>query len=61
MGDNVDFGVGSVIVGDVTIGSNVTVGANSVITRNMPDNCIVAGAPARVIHCKNSETISQEG
>ncbi|MBR6109439.1 MAG: serine acetyltransferase [Clostridia bacterium] len=61
VGDNVDFGVGSVIVGDVTIGSNVTVGANSVITRNVPDNCIVAGAPARVIHCKNSETISQEG
>lgn len=49
VGDNVDFGVGSVIVGDVNIGSNVIVGANAVITKDVPSDCVVAGVPARVI------------
>ena len=49
VGDNVNFGVGSVVVGNVTIGDNVIVGANSVITKDIPSNCVVAGAPARVI------------
>ncbi len=49
VGDNVNFGVGSVIVGDVKIGNNVIVGANSVITKDVPSNCVVAGAPAKVL------------
>ena len=49
VGDNVNFGVGSVIVGDVKIGNNVTVGANAVITKDIPSNCVVAGVPACVI------------
>lgn len=54
VGDNVDFGVGSVVVGGVRIGSNVTIGANSVVTKDVPDNCVAAGAPARVIRFKNT-------
>ena len=49
VGNNVSFGVGSVIVGNVTIGNNVIVGANSVITKDVPSNCVVAGVPAQVI------------
>ena len=49
IGNNVEFGVGSKVVGDVSIGSNVIVGANAVITKDVPDNCVVAGVPARVI------------
>jgi len=33
----------------VTIGENAKVGAGSVVTKDVPDNCIVAGNPARII------------
>lgn len=49
VGDNVEFCVGSKIVGGVHIGNNVIIGANSVVTHNIPCNAIVAGAPARVL------------
>ena len=49
VGNNVNFGVGSKIIGNVTIGNNVVVGANSVVTKDVPDNCVVAGVPARII------------
>jgi serine O-acetyltransferase len=38
-----------VIVGGVTIGDNVIVAANAVVTRSVPDYAIVAGVPAKVI------------
>lgn len=47
--DNVTINVNSVIIGDITIGNNVTVGAGSVIRKNVPDNSIVVGNPAFVI------------
>ena len=34
---------------NVRIGSNVIIGANSLINRDIPDNCVVAGVPAKVI------------
>lgn len=37
------------IMPDVTIGNNVVVGANSMISRSVPPNCLVAGSPAKVI------------
>lgn len=37
------------IVGDVHIGRHCVVGANSVVTRDVPDCCVVTGAPARVV------------
>lgn len=49
MGDNVSVGVGSVVIGPVEIGNNVIIGANSVVTRNVPDDVIVAGNPAVVV------------
>ena len=55
MGDNVSVGVGAVILGPVLIGSNVIVGANSVVNRDVPENVIVFGIPARVIKERWSE------
>lgn len=37
------------MVGKVVIGSNCTIGANSVVTSDVPDGCIAVGAPARII------------
>lgn len=37
------------IVGDVHIGRHCVIGANSVVTRDIPDYCVVAGAPARIL------------
>lgn len=38
-----------VMAGNVTIGRNCVVGANSVVTRDIPDFCIAVGAPARIV------------
>ena len=49
VGNYVEFGVGSKIMGPVTIGDNVIIGANAVVTHDIPSNCVVAGVPARII------------
>ncbi|MCU7999958.1 serine O-acetyltransferase [Shewanella sp. SM95] len=50
--DNVYIGPNVCIVENVDIGNSVTIGAGSVITRNIVDNCTVAGVPAKVISFK---------
>lgn len=47
--DNVSFGVGSVVIGPVKIGSNSIIGANTVVTRDVPENVIVSGVPGRIL------------
>lgn len=49
IGDNVFLGANSVILKGVTIGSNVIIGAGSVVTGDIPDSCVAAGNPARVL------------
>lgn len=49
IGDNVIIYPNSVIVGSISIGNNVVIGAGSVVIDNVPDNCVVAGNPARVL------------
>ena len=49
IGDNVSFGAGAVIAGPVKVGSGSIIGANSVVTRDVPENVIVSGVPASVI------------
>ena len=43
------LGHGTVVLPGTTIGRHVVVGANSVVTGELPDNCVAAGVPARVI------------
>lgn len=43
------LGHGTVVLPGATIGRHVVVGANSVVTGEIPDNCVAAGMPARVI------------
>jgi serine O-acetyltransferase len=49
IGDNCYIGLGAKIFGQVTIGNNVVIGANSVVTKDIPDNCVVSGIPAKII------------
>ena len=49
LGNNVQIGSNSVIIGDITIGNNVVIGSGSVVVKSVPDNCVVAGNPARII------------
>lgn len=49
IGDNVFIGGGAKILGNVKIGNNVVIGANAVVINDIPDNCIVAGIPAKII------------
>ncbi len=52
VGDNCRFGLGVRIFGSVKIGNNVTIGANAVVTKDIPDNAVVGGVPAKIIKIK---------
>lgn len=47
--NNVWLGEGVVVLSGVTIGENCIVGANSVVTKSFPSNCVLAGIPAKII------------
>lgn len=49
IGHHVNIGWGAVINPGLTIGNHVIVGANAVVTKDVPDGCIVAGNPAKII------------
>jgi len=49
IGNNVTLGASVTIIGNIHIGDNVTIGAGSVVVKDIPDNCIAVGNPARVI------------
>ncbi|HET8976103.1 MAG TPA: acyltransferase [Solirubrobacterales bacterium] len=49
IGSNCWFGVGCVVTGGVTVGERSVIGANSVVTSDIPAGVIAAGAPAKVI------------
>jgi lipopolysaccharide O-acetyltransferase len=60
IGSNVWLGDKVVVIGPVRIGNGVVVGANSVITRDIPDNVIVAGIPARIVKRFNETKLKWE-
>lgn len=49
IGDNVFIGTNALVLPGVTIGNNVIIGAGAVVTKNVPDNSVAVGVPARVI------------
>ena len=49
IGDHVSLLIGSKVIGKVTIGNNVVIAPNSVVIKDVPDNCIVSGVPAKII------------
>ena len=55
IGSNVMICAGAKVIGNVRIGNNVVVGANAVVTHDVPDNAVVAGVPARIVSMKGEE------
>ena len=49
IGNFVNIGSNSVIIGPIKIGDNVSIGAGSVVVKDFPNNCIIAGNPAIII------------
>ena len=59
VGNNVFVGADTVVLPGVTIGDNVIIGSNSTVTHDIPENTVVAGAPAKKI-CSLEEYINKE-
>ena len=55
IGDNVYIGPGAKVIGNVKIGNNVAVGANCVVTKDVPDNAVVVGVPGQIISYQGAE------
>ena len=53
--DNVVIGSGAQILGPVIIGKNAKVGANAVVTKNVPDNAVMIGIPAKNVGTTSGE------
>ena len=56
VGNNVWIGYGACILRGVTVGDNAVIGTNAVVTRDVPENAVVAGVPARVIRMRDEPT-----
>lgn len=53
IGDNCYLGINAVVSGKVIVGINVMIAPNAVVTKDVPDNAIVGGIPAKIIKFKN--------
>lgn len=54
IGDNVVIGAGAKVLGDIEIGANSKIGANSVVLKSIPSNSTAVGIPAKVINSNKS-------
>lgn len=54
VGSNVWIGYGAMILRGVTVGNNAVIGAGAVVTKDVPENAVVAGVPARVLRMREA-------
>ncbi|WP_276311151.1 serine O-acetyltransferase [Paenibacillus nanensis] len=55
IGNNVYIGAGAKIIGNVRVGNYAAIGANAVVTKDVPDHAVVGGIPAKIISLEGSE------
>lgn len=53
IGKYVFIGTGAIILPKIRIGNNVTIGAGAVVSKDLPDNCVAVGVPAKIIKMSN--------
>lgn len=56
IGDNVLIGANAVVIEGVSVGNGAVVAAGAVVTRDVPENAVVAGIPARIVKMKDEKT-----
>jgi serine O-acetyltransferase len=56
IGNDVFIGAGAKVLGDITIGDNVMIAANSLVTVNVPSGCVAVGVPAKIIRRRKIHT-----
>lgn len=57
IGNNCYLGPGSVIIGKIKISNNVAIGANAVVTKNVPENAVIVGVPGKIISMDGAERL----
>lgn len=55
IGNNVYIGPGAKVIGNIHVGNNVAIGANCVVTKDVPDNSVVVGIPGQIISSEGSQ------
>lgn len=55
IGNRVDIGAGAKILGKITIGDDVVIGANAVVLKDVPSHSLAVGVPARILPRKKAE------
>jgi serine O-acetyltransferase len=55
IGHRVFIGPGAKVIGSITIGNDVAIGSNAVVTKDLPDHAVAVGIPAKIINYKGSE------
>lgn len=55
IGDRVYLGPGAVVIGAVTVGDEAAIGANAVVTRDVPPRAVAAGVPAKILSQRGSD------
>src|SRR3984957_14562070 len=61
IGSHVVIGTGAKVLGGITIGDNVKIGAGSVVIRPVPDKSTVVGIPGRVVRTRDSNGVLEHG
>jgi serine O-acetyltransferase len=59
IGNRVDIGAGAKILGPITIGDDVVIGANAVVLQDVPGNSLAVGVPARIIDRTKAELVAR--
>jgi serine O-acetyltransferase len=54
LGDKVYLAPGAKVIGPITIGNEVAIGANAVVTKDLPDKAVAVGVPAKIISYKGN-------